>query len=142
MLWVTSRISPESASLLDEPTFLRWYDTDHIPEIVATSGIKDAFRYIDVDKDTPRAPSKPFMAFYPMQDLTFTLGQEFRDIKVKSDILPGSGIVYDLADFDVAYLGFVGSGGRSEPEGEFVFSRGFLKAMEMRDTMGSCGIVI
>lgn len=112
VLWVTSRISDSTSSILSEKTFLKWYDEDHIAEIVSTSGIKNAFRYIDVNKGSPNAP-KPFLAFYPMEDLAFTQGQEFKGIKVKSDILPGSGIVYDFADLDVSYLGLVQS-----PEGK------------------------
>ncbi|KAF2743522.1 hypothetical protein M011DRAFT_451025 [Sporormia fimetaria CBS 119925] len=107
MLWVTSRISKESQDVLDEPTFLKWYDEDHIAEVSTTSGIRDAFRYVDVEKDSAPA-SKPFLAFYPMPDLAFTQGEEFRKIRVKSDMLPGSGIIYDMADMDVSYLGLVG----------------------------------
>ncbi|KAF2111435.1 hypothetical protein BDV96DRAFT_649995 [Lophiotrema nucula] len=107
MLWVTSRVAKSAQDILDEPTFLKWYDEDHIAEIVETRGINNAFRYIDVDKGTPAVP-KPYLAFYPMPDLAFTQGEEFKHIKVKSDILPGSGIVYDLADIDVSYFGLVG----------------------------------
>jgi hypothetical protein len=110
MLWVTSRVAPSAASILTEETFLKWYDEDHIAEIVETSGIKNAFRYINVEKGTPSAP-KPFLAFYPMPDLAFTQGDEFRKIRVKSDILPGSGIVYDLGDIDVSYFGLLGKSG-------------------------------
>ncbi|KAF2650892.1 hypothetical protein K491DRAFT_696915 [Lophiostoma macrostomum CBS 122681] len=107
MLWVTSRIAKSAQDILDEKTFLKWYDEDHIAEIVETDGIKDAFRYIDVEKGSPSVP-KPFLAFYPMPDLAFTQGPGFRNIRVKSDILPGSGIVYDLGDIDVSYMGLVG----------------------------------
>jgi hypothetical protein len=43
-----------------------------------------------------------------MPDLAFTQGPEFKSVRVKSDILPGSGIIYDMADMDVSYLGLVG----------------------------------
>ncbi|KAH7139328.1 hypothetical protein B0J11DRAFT_555732 [Dendryphion nanum] len=111
MLWVTSRISKSSADILDETTFLKWYDDDHIAEIVATDGIRNAFRYVHVDKESALGSAvapKPFLAFYPMDDLAFTQGAAFKQIRVKSDILPGSGIIYDLADIDVSYLGLVG----------------------------------
>ena len=110
MLWVTSRIAASSKDILDEQTFLRWYDDDHIAEIVQCSGTKDAFRYVHVDKTSAlgsEAARKPFLAFYPMPDLRFTQGEEFKQIRVRSDILPGSGIIYDLADIDVHYLGLV-----------------------------------
>jgi hypothetical protein len=118
MLWVTSRISKESESILDEPTFLKWYDEDHIAEIVSTEGIKDAFRYVDVEKGSSCPPSKPFLAIYPMPDLAFTQGQAFKNIRVKSEILPASGIIYDMADMDVSYLGLVGKTEGEEKKGE------------------------
>jgi len=40
-----------------------------------------------------------------MEDMTFTLSEEFKNIRVKSDLLPGNGVVYDVADMDVRYLG-------------------------------------
>lgn len=116
MLWVTSRISKSSADILDEATFMKWYDDDHIAEIVETEGIKTGFRYINVDKESAtgsEAVPKPFLAFYPMDDLAFTQGPGFKNIRVKSDILPGTGIVYDMADIDVSYVGLVT---KSEPK--------------------------
>jgi hypothetical protein len=105
ILFVRSRIS---SPLLSESTFLQWYDDDHIPEVVATSGIKSGFRYVDVNKTSSAGDArnaKPFLAVYPMDDLTFTQGDEFRGIRVKSDLLPRSGIVYDLTEMDVSYSG-------------------------------------
>ncbi|KAF2468930.1 uncharacterized protein BDR25DRAFT_335268 [Lindgomyces ingoldianus] len=108
LLWVTSRIAPSAVDILDERTYLiDWYDNTHIAEIIQTKGIKNAFRYTDVEKGTPDAP-RPYLAFYPMLDLAFTQGPDFKHITVKSDCLPGSGICYDLADIDVSYLALVG----------------------------------
>lgn len=89
LLYVTSKIS--RTDILDEETYMKWYDEDHIAEIVETSGMKSAFRYIDLAKSKV---DKPYLAFYPLEDLVFTQGEEFKKIKVKSDILPGSGICY------------------------------------------------
>lgn len=106
LLYVTSRIA--SPDILDEKTYFKWYDEDHIDEIVHTSGMPSAFRYRDIDlEEKERKKEKVYLAFYPMQDLAFTQGEEFRKIRVKSDLLPGSGIIYDLADLDVRYLGLV-----------------------------------
>ena len=38
VLYVTSRISRDE--ILDEDTFFKWYDEDHIDEIVNTSGMR------------------------------------------------------------------------------------------------------
>jgi hypothetical protein len=102
---VISRIAPSAKDILSEEQYMKWYDEDHIAEIVATPGMPNAFRYINVNRESVQ---KPFLAFYPMADLAFTQGEEFRKIRVKSDLLPGSGIVYDLGDIDVAYLGLDG----------------------------------
>jgi hypothetical protein len=111
ILFVRSRISPSAHNILSEPTFLAWYDNEHIPEVVSTSGIGSAFRFVDMHKSSPigtKQNPKPFLACYPMQDLAFTLGDEFKKIGFKSSALPGSGVIYDLADMDVSYLGIVG----------------------------------
>ena len=106
VLYVESRIA--RTDILDETTFFKWYDEDHIDEIVNTSGMRSAFRYRDVNwEEKTKQKLKPYLAFYPMQDLAFTQGEEFRKIRVKSPILPDTGIIYDLAEMDVRYLGLV-----------------------------------
>jgi len=109
IMFVNSRISRKD--ILDEQTYFKWYDEDHIAEIVSTGGMNDAFRYTNTDE---RA-SKPYLAFYPMPDLAFTQGDRFRGIRFKSDLLPGTGIIYDMADVDVRYLGLIGQTERKEP---------------------------
>lgn len=100
MLYVMARISRKD--IMDEPTYMNWYDNDHIAEIIETSGINSAFRFIREDKEEA---SFPYLAVYPMDDIAFTQGDEFRKIKVHSKLLPGSGLVYDLADNEVRYYG-------------------------------------
>ena len=119
ILYVKACINPSPSNPLTEPEYMHWYDDDHIAEIVETSGMPNAFRYFHVDKTpdigkpTPECP-RPYLAFYPMQDLTFTQSQEFKSIKVKSDMLPGSGICYDMADTDVGYYALVGQKGNGK----------------------------
>lgn len=70
--------------------------------------MKSAFRYRDVEfEDKKGRKEKTYLAFYPMEDLAFTQGDEFRGIRVESPILPESGIIYDLAEMDVRYNGLV-----------------------------------
>jgi hypothetical protein len=97
ILYVEARIS--RPDILDEETYTKWYHEDHIAEIVETSGINSARRFKNIDPNAHR----PYLAMYPMKDLAFTQGEEFKKIRVKSDILPGSGICYDMADNDVRY---------------------------------------
>ncbi|OAA57403.1 Dimeric alpha-beta barrel [Niveomyces insectorum RCEF 264] len=95
ILYVEARIA--RPDLMDEDTYMNWYDNDHIAEIVATSGVDSAFRYIR------RGVDWPYLAMYEMRDVAFTQGDEFRRIRVHSDLLPGSKLIYDLADNNVRY---------------------------------------
>ncbi|VUC26910.1 unnamed protein product [Clonostachys rosea] len=97
ILFVTSKIS--RPDVLDVPTYIKWYEEDHIAEVVETSGINSARRFVHVD---PKA-EKPYLAMYALDDLAFLLSDEFRKIRVQSDLLPSPGIIYDLADVDVRY---------------------------------------
>lgn len=48
-----------------------------------------------------------------MRDLASTQGEEFKNIRVKSELLPESQICFDLVDFDVpnySLIGKIGSG--------------------------------
>ncbi|KAJ6194690.1 hypothetical protein J3E72DRAFT_197355 [Bipolaris maydis] len=112
VLFVRSRISPKSHPTLSESTFLTWYDTEHIPEVLSTHNVSSAFRYVDVSKTSPIGDSQnrtPFLTCYPMSDIAFTQSEAFRAISVKSEKLPGTGVIYDLADFEISYLGFLGA---------------------------------
>src|SRR6187402_1352498 len=99
ILFVISKIA--ATDILDEAAYMKWYETDHISEIMETSGIKSALRY----KNKDPSADKPYLVTYPMSDIAFTQGEEFKKIKVHSDLLPNGGPVYDLADIDVRYYG-------------------------------------
>jgi hypothetical protein len=111
LAFVRSRIAESAKTVLDEQTFLHWYDDEFLADVVTTSGVRSGFRYIDVHKTSPcgdKTNPKPYLAFYPMEDLAFALSDEFRNIRSQSEQLPGSGVVYDFADMDVSYLGLKG----------------------------------
>lgn len=97
ILYVNSRIA--ETDILDEEQYMKWYGEDHIPEIMETSGINSALRFKSVDTSV----SKPYLVMYFMKDIAFTQGEEFKKIRVHSDLLPNGGPVYDLADIDVRY---------------------------------------
>jgi hypothetical protein len=101
ILYVTSKIA--RTDILNEETYMKWYEDDHIAEIMQTSAIHSALRFKNVDPSV----DKPYFVKYPMQDISFTQGEEFRKIKVHSDLLPGGGPIYDLADIDVRYYGLI-----------------------------------
>ncbi|EPE33409.1 Dimeric alpha+beta barrel [Glarea lozoyensis ATCC 20868] len=98
LLYVNSKLASD---LIDETTYQKWYREDHIPEVIATSGIDSAMRCRDVDP----AADKPNLVLYPMKDIGFTQTEEFKKIKVHSDILPDGKPIYDLAELDVRYYG-------------------------------------
>ncbi|KAF9736474.1 putative alpha/beta hydrolase [Paraphaeosphaeria minitans] len=116
ILYVKACINPSPSNPLEEPQYMHWYDDDHIAEIVETSGMPSAFRYFHVNKTpgrgtpTPECP-RPYLAFYPMPDIAFTQGPEFKKIRVHSDMLPGTGLCYDMTDNDVRYYALVGQKG-------------------------------
>ncbi|KAF4625432.1 hypothetical protein G7Y89_g12735 [Cudoniella acicularis] len=101
ILYVNSKIA--RTDLINEESYMKWYSEDHIPEIIETSAINSALRWKDVD---PKA-NKPFLVMYPMKDIAFTQGEEFKKIRVHSDLLPNQGPIYDLADIDVRYYGLI-----------------------------------
>ncbi|KAI9813064.1 MAG: hypothetical protein M1827_004284 [Pycnora praestabilis] len=94
LFWVNSRVTSPK---LSAETYNKWYEEEHIPELVATSGIKSGFRYKAVD---PKEKN-PFLAIYPLKDIAFPDSDEFKAVPTESKTLPGSGKVFDLADFDV-----------------------------------------
>lgn len=102
LLFVNSKII--RPDLIGEEAFFKWYDEDHIAEILATSGIQSAFRFLDANIGSVE---RPYLAMYPMRDIGFTKTEEFRNINVSSDMLPNGGPIYDLADFDVRYYKLV-----------------------------------
>ncbi|RBQ68525.1 hypothetical protein VDGD_05095 [Verticillium dahliae] len=97
ILYVHSKIA--RPDLINEEQYMDWYDNDHMAEILETSAMKTAFRYKDVDPSAER----PFLAMYPLDDMAFMQTDEFKGIRVHSDLLPGGGPVYDVAEIDVRY---------------------------------------
>lgn len=96
-LYVQSKIS--KPDILDENTFLKWYDEHHIPDMLRTSAVKSAFRFQDIDSEA----GKPYLVIYPLNDLGFLSSDEFRNVSVQGDPLPGAGNVFDMADFDARF---------------------------------------
>lgn len=66
--------------------------------------IDDDFRYNATSKDSASDPSKPFLTFPVMDDIGFLLSRDFKSISSTSEILPGTGSVYDLVEFDINFL--------------------------------------
>lgn len=101
ILYVNSKIA--RTDILDEAGYMNWYENDHIPEIIETDAIRSALRWKDIDSKA----DKPYLVTYPMQDIGFTQGPQFKKIAVHSKLLPNGGPIYDLADIDVRYYGLI-----------------------------------
>ena len=113
LLYVESVITEPSH--LSSETFTQWYEQEHIPDILATSGINVAFRYESVD---PHA-TRPYLACYPLQSLEFLQTPEFTSIPIHSTrFLPpgpdgGAGRFFDHADFDMRYYQLLADTGKA-----------------------------
>ncbi|KAB2109164.1 hypothetical protein AG0111_0g2570 [Alternaria gaisen] len=122
LFYVRSGISPSAKDVLSEATFMRWYE-EHVEEVVAKSGIHSLFRsaslhqfdrqillmndvsrYNATSKTSAFNGSKPFLTFPVLDDIGFLLSEEFKSISPTSEILPGTGNVFDLVEFDGNHL--------------------------------------
>jgi hypothetical protein len=101
---------------------MRWYE-EHAEEVVAKSGIHSLFRsaslhqfdrqillmndvsrYNATSKTSAFDESKPFLTFPVLDDIGFLLAEEFKSISSTSEILPRTGNVFDLIEFDGNHL--------------------------------------
>jgi len=94
IIYVTSKIVRND--VLNEETYLKWYEEDHIPDILDKTPIKSALRFSNIN---PKA-DRPYLLMYPMEDLAAIHGEGFKQLKVKSDFMPDKGAPYDFADLD------------------------------------------
>jgi hypothetical protein len=97
---MTARSKITSPELLSVDAFTKWYNEIHVPDVLASSGVVSAFRYVTAN---PGKVERPYLAYYPLQDLGFLNSEEFRTIPVTSKTLPGSQNIFDLVDFAVGY---------------------------------------
>lgn len=106
ILFVRSRVAESAKSKLASDTYTGWYDDEHIRDVLQTSGFTAAFRCSDTRSPTAYASSsnpKPVLAYYPFEDVAFTLSDEFKTIPISSPTLPGPSC-FDVADFDICCL--------------------------------------
>lgn len=108
LLLVNSKIT--RPDVLDEEIFTKWYSIEHIPDVLNTSGVNSALRFKNKD---PKA-EKPYLVLYPMQDIGFPQSEEFRNIKIHSDLFPGGGPFDEYVDLDARAYSFID---KYEPNG-------------------------
>jgi len=104
LLWVASKISdPAETSPF---TFNTWYNDTHIPDVLATSEVKTASRYQNIDP----AGERQYLALYPVSDVDWLSSEEFGSIAISHEVFRTkgkSGSVFEVADFDTRIYEFV-----------------------------------
>ncbi|KAF2017738.1 hypothetical protein BU24DRAFT_449347 [Aaosphaeria arxii CBS 175.79] len=100
IMWVNS--APRSQ--LDEAVFNQWYQTVHIPDIIAATpsnspGCTAAWRFRSSDNSRKR----PHLAIYNVPDMSFIESAEFKSISQHSELLPESGPSQDYINFDTRF---------------------------------------
>ncbi|KAF4631293.1 hypothetical protein G7Y89_g6837 [Cudoniella acicularis] len=80
ILFVNSDILP-TQSQLSKQTFNTWYCNEHIPDVVAKSGISYAYWYEHVIDRLSAARRLNFLTIYGMDDINFAESEEFRSLK-------------------------------------------------------------
>jgi len=96
LLLVFSRL--KEGSDISSVDFQRWYDEVHLPDVLATSGIKEGYRYNNV---LPNAGWQ-FLALYPVSDVAFLGTPEFDAIPSHGKhVFKGSAT--DHAEFELRF---------------------------------------
>ncbi|KAF2404507.1 hypothetical protein EJ06DRAFT_579119 [Trichodelitschia bisporula] len=124
VLFVNSKIVSPT---LSPSVYTEWYEDVHIRDILATSGIKSAYRYYST---CPEQVERPYMALYPLKAVEFLQSDEFKAIPVVNNVIPGSGMVFDYADFDTRYYTHVAA---SEAQGAVKGPAPFLAVIALSD---------
>jgi hypothetical protein len=97
LMFVNSRIlAPQS---LSPEAYLSWYDDDHIPDVLNTGMVGRALRY----QNTSKTATSPYLVLYDIKSTSFYATPEFAAVRVTSPELPGTGAIFDLANFDVRF---------------------------------------
>lgn len=92
LLFVASRIKNNE---LSEEAYNDWYNNIHLEDILASGGTKLALRFRNVNSEA----KMPYLALYPLPDMSFMQSKEARDVPMQHHTFPGSGNVYDSVEF-------------------------------------------
>jgi hypothetical protein len=84
---------------LSQEAFDSWYCQEHIPDVVAKSGINHAYRYEHVNDGSSPARRLNFLTIYGMDDINFTETAEFRSLEGQR---PGPSMerIFEKSEFD------------------------------------------
>ena len=84
---------------LSKEEFNTWYCSEHIPDVVEKSGIKNAVRYEHVADSTSLNRRLRFLTIYGMPDINFMETEEFRSLEGQKPG-PSRGRIFENAEFD------------------------------------------
>ncbi|PGH20379.1 hypothetical protein AJ80_03647 [Polytolypa hystricis UAMH7299] len=100
VMWVNSGvIKPDQ---LSEEDFNDWYCDEHIPDVVATSGVDSAARYKRVDGAITSSLHK-FLTVYEMPDINFKGSDEFQSLEGQS-LGPSTDRIFLKTEFDTRFF--------------------------------------
>jgi len=91
------------SSEISQELLEKWYDEVHIPDVLATGGVKSAWRWKAADPEY----TKQDLVLYKLPDMAFIQGPEFRSIKQTSDILPRGETIMNFVAFELRFYSLV-----------------------------------
>jgi len=99
---ITSNSNIIKPKLLSDELFNKWYDTVHIPDVLATGAVTAAYRFRNADQEA----QKPYLAVYFVPDLAITQSEAFKSIPMTHDLLPNGASIHTLVHFDTRFYSF------------------------------------
>lgn len=90
---------------ISDKDLMSWYDDIHIPDVIATSGIKTALRFEALNATA----SWPWLVIYPVDDILFSETGEFDRIPKGGHKELGGRLFTDLAALDLRICRRLGS---------------------------------
>jgi len=97
IIWVNSDIiKPDQLSRED---FDDWYCNEHIPDVVAISGVNAAYRYEHVADGSTPLRRLGFLTVYLMNDINFKDTDEFKSLEGQSPG-PSQEKIFEKSEFD------------------------------------------
>jgi len=132
IFWANSGVAPQYRDVLPYPTYVKWYETVHIPDWMGAKegAITTAWRYQCLDVNRPL----PFLVTYKYPDLSASSSPEFGKVTTNSPLLPGGGPASKFNQIQVLSgphietwkAGSAGDGKLSLSEGVSVLDRAWL----------------
>ena len=107
------------SSQISQATIEKWWDEVHIPGMVASSGIRSAWRWQAANPDY----GKPNLVIYKVPDLAFLQSDEYKSAKKKSDTLPDAGLIDQFVELETRLYQLVQLfETEKQPEGRYISS--------------------